>query len=59
VNGKLERSTPKTEGSATTIPLPPALLLTLQNHRQYQREEAALKEGDWQEHGMVFASDVS
>ena len=56
-NTKLTRSTPKTEGSMTVIPLPTALLHALKKHQQYQREEAALKADDWQEHGMVFASE--
>jgi integrase len=57
VNNVLERTPPKTAGSAATLPLPPALVRALRQHHQRQEAERAACP-DWQEHGYVFPSRI-
>ena len=57
-DGKVLVTTPKTEGSERTLPLPPLLLERLREHREVQAEERAFLEDEWQEHGLIFPSEV-
>jgi len=57
VAGRAERSTPKTPRSRRTIPIPPDILELLREHYAWQRKHAA-DTPEWQEHGLVFASEV-
>ncbi len=57
VQGKLERSPPKTKAGARALLLPPVLVQLLTDHRRRQDvERQDLGEG-WQEHDLVFPSD--
>lgn len=56
-NGRLERSTTKTDASIRTIALPPTLVKALEQHRE--RQEAERKAAtNWTESGMVFTSRI-
>jgi integrase len=57
-DGKTSITKPKTEGSERTLPLPPRLLERLREHRAVQREERAVLGDAWQEHGLIFPSEV-
>lgn len=56
VDGKLHRSTPKTEASAATLPLPDTLARVLRQHQAAQALVRANRK-DWEEHGYVFPSE--
>lgn len=56
-NRRLERSATKTEASVRTIALPPSLVAALTRHRACQEAERRAAT-DWQEHGMVFTSQL-
>lgn len=58
VNNKLERSLPKTAGSAATLPLPVSLVRALIIHQERQAAERTARGDDWQEHGYVFPSRI-
>lgn len=55
--GRLERSSTKTEASVRTIALPPTLLEMLRAHRERQQEQRAVARR-WTESGLVFTSSV-
>lgn len=58
IKGKVQASTPKSATSHRTLPLTPELARRLRDHWQNQQEERALLGTAWQEHGLVFASEV-
>ena len=58
VGGKNELTTPKTERSARTLPLPPHLYERLQAHEEQQQIEKAWRGDAWQEHGLLFPSEI-
>lgn len=55
VDGELVRGTPKTAGSARSVPLPAAIVAALTEHRRRQDRER--QGADWHEHGYVFPSN--
>ncbi|NJN17253.1 MAG: site-specific integrase [Oscillochloris sp.] len=57
-DGKLVLSEPKTRSSARTLPLPEVLVQTLQVHQQAQERQRAELGDAWNEHGMVFPTEV-
>jgi integrase len=56
VNGKLERSAPKTDASLRTLPLPQEMVRVLEAQQRLaaEREQCA----EWEEHDLVFPSQV-
>jgi integrase len=57
VNGRLQRSDPKTETSRRMLPIPAALARMLREHlRRLEAEQAKIGES-WQEHGFLFPSE--
>lgn len=58
IKGVVQIGTPKTDGSARTLPLPPTLLAQLEAHARNQAEERDLLADRWTEHGLVFPSEV-
>ena len=57
-SGKTVIGTPKTDTSRRTLPLPDGLLARLRLHAQNQREEQQLRGPKWNDHGLIFASEV-
>jgi integrase len=57
VQGKLERSEPKTRAGARTLLLPDVLVKLLAAHKQRQDEERAFWGAEWQEHDLVFPTE--
>lgn len=53
VGAKTEKSTPKSQRSRRTLPVPADVLAFLDEHRATQRKIAAA-DPDWQEHGLIF-----
>lgn len=51
-------SEPKTKSSRRTIPLPVTLLQELRGHRQTQREERLRTGPAWNDHDLVFPSEL-
>jgi integrase len=49
---------PKTDKSRRTVPLPQAAIEALRVHRIRQLEEQLTAAGAWQEHGLVFATEI-
>ena len=58
VNGKTVFTTPKSDTSRRTLPIPPLLLKRLQQHWDNQQEERALLDTEWKEHGLIFPTQV-
>ncbi|WP_435055924.1 tyrosine-type recombinase/integrase [Micromonospora aurantiaca (nom. illeg.)] len=56
--GKLRLQDTKTEGSDSVLPLPDWTWLVLLDHQERQRRERARLAEVWQEHGLVFPSEV-
>jgi integrase len=54
VQGKLERSLPKTKAGARTLLLPDVLVELLAAHQRRQAEERAFWGDEWQEHDLLF-----
>jgi integrase len=54
VAGALQLVPPKTEGSRRTIPLPPACVEALLEHKRRQFRERSDAWPDWEDHGLVF-----
>lgn len=48
----------KTEAGVRKIAIPPQLQQTLTAHRERQQEERHIRGTEWQEHGLVFPSEV-
>jgi integrase len=57
VEGKLERSEPKTRAGARTLHLPDVLVELLTEHQRRQNEERMLWGTEWQEHDLVFPTE--
>jgi integrase len=57
VQGKLERSEPKTRAGARTLPLPAVLVELLTSHQRHQDEERAFRGAEWQKHDLVFPAE--
>ncbi|SES66959.1 tyrosine-type recombinase/integrase [Geodermatophilus poikilotrophus] len=49
---------PKTDKSRRTVPLPRSAIETLRAHRTRQLEEQRMTAGAWQEHGLVFTTEI-
>lgn len=58
LGGRIHRVAPKTESSVRTLPLTPSLAQALQAHQKALDEERASIGSEWQEHGLVFPSQV-
>ncbi len=57
VGGKLVITEPKTDRSRRTVPIAPPLVAMLQAHRADQDAERHAAANQWQDHGLVFASE--
>jgi integrase len=57
VGGHLIITDPKTERSRRTVPLPASLVAMLRAHRATQEAERLVATNQWQDHGLVFASE--
>ncbi len=57
VGGKLVITEPKTDRSRRTVPISPALVTQLRAHRADQEAERLAARNQWQDHGLVFASE--
>jgi len=58
VQGKLVISEPKTQRSRREIPLTPATAAMLRAHRKAQLEERMRAANQWQDHGLLFATEL-
>jgi integrase len=56
--GKLVISAPKTKGSERTLPLTDEQITRLRAHWERQQRERQLNGATWQEHDLVFATEV-
>ncbi len=54
----LQLDEPKTDKSRRTVPLPRSAVETLQAHRTRRLEEQQAAAGAWQEHGLVFTTEI-
>jgi integrase len=54
----LQLDEPKTDKSRRTVPLPRSAIETLRAHRTRQLEEQHTAAGAWQEHGLVFTTEI-
>ncbi len=54
----LQLDEPKTDKSRRTVPLPRSAIETLQAHRTRQLDEQHTATGAWQEHGLVFTTEI-
>ncbi|SDN40664.1 Phage integrase family protein [Geodermatophilus siccatus] len=54
----LQLDEPKTDKSRRTVPLPRSAIETLRAHRTRQLEEHRTAAGAWQEHGLVFTTEI-
>lgn len=52
-NGVLDLDTPKTKGSARTIPIAPSIVHLLETHQRGQQEQATKRGDAWQDTGFV------
>jgi integrase len=57
VGGKLLITEPKTDRSRRTVPIAPPLVAMLRAHRADQDAERYAAANQWQDHGLVFASE--
>ncbi len=57
VGGKLVITEPKTDRSRRTVPISPALVTQLRAHRADQEAERLAARNQWQDYGLVFASE--
>jgi integrase len=57
VQGKLERSEPKTRAGARTLLLPDVLVDLLAEHQRRQAEERSVWGAAWQDHDLVFPAE--
>lgn len=58
IGAKVVIGTPKTEGSGRTLPLTAKMLALLEAKREAQEAEREERGEEWQEHGLIFASEV-
>jgi integrase len=58
LGGKIQRVTPKTDASTRTLPLTPLLFRSLKAHAERQAEEKRELGEEWQDHDLVFPSEV-
>jgi integrase len=56
--GKLHIQDAKTESSESVLPLPEITRRTLEEHRDLQARERTALADAWQEHGLVFPSEI-
>jgi integrase len=54
----LQLDEPKTDKSRRTVPLPRSAVEALRTHRTRQLEEQRAAAGAWQEHGLVFTTEI-
>ena len=57
IENEIALNTPKND-KTRTLPLSPELVAMLQEHEKNQREERELAGAQWQEHGLIFPSEV-
>ena len=57
IGGKLVITEPKTDRSRRTIPIAPSLVAMLRAHRADQEAERLAAANQWQDHGLVFATE--
>ncbi len=57
VGGKLVITEPKTDRSRRKVPISPPLVAMLRAHRATQEVERIAAANQWQDHGLVFASE--
>ncbi len=57
-SGKLHLSGAKTEGSESVIPLPEWTWMVLLEHQESQKAERARLDDAWQDHDLVFPSEI-
>jgi integrase len=57
VQGRLERSEPKTRAGARTLLLPDVLVDLLAEHQRRQAEERLVWGAEWQDHDLVFPTE--
>jgi integrase len=55
---ELQLDEPKTDKSRRTVPLPRSAVEALKVHRTRQLEEQRTAAGAWQEHGLVFTTEI-
>ncbi|TQE32358.1 site-specific integrase [Streptomyces ipomoeae] len=58
VSGELRLVRPKTLASVRTVPLPPAVVKALTEHRERQAQERAAAGTEWKENGLIFTSRI-
>ncbi len=58
VNGRLRMQETKSEDSDSVLPIPEVTWLALLDQRESQKAERDRAGDDWQEHGLVFPSEV-
>jgi integrase len=58
LGGRIRRVAPKTEPSVRTLPLTPLLLRSLKAHQQSLEAEKLTLGAEWDDHGLVFPSQV-
>jgi len=58
VGKSLVTSTPKTERSRRSVPLPPSVVEMLRHHRSQQAEERLRAANVWEENGLVFCTET-
>jgi hypothetical protein len=56
--GQTTHLEPRTDKSRRTVPLPRSAIETLQAHRTRQLEDQRTAAGAWQEHGLIFTTDI-
>jgi integrase len=57
IGGRLIITEPKTDRSRRTVPIGPPLVAMLRTHRADQEAERVIAANQWQDHGLVFASE--
>jgi integrase len=57
IGGKLVITEPKTDRSRRTVPISPGLVTMLLAHHADQEAERVVSRDQWQDHGLVFASE--
>ena len=58
VGKRLVTSAPKTERSRRTVPLSQGVVAMLRNHKRQQAEERMKAANVWEDHGLVFCTEV-
>jgi integrase len=56
--GQLRLGPVKTDGSERPVPIPPALVDVLKQHKERQMAEKRAAGDGWQEHGLLFTTSI-